>query len=411
MERIACPVFNICGWRDLYADCTPRDFAAIQAPKKLLMGPWKHEFPDKGKEGPCAGLWEMERWFDRWLKGTRNGVDDEAPITLFVQGDGGGWRTERAWPPARVEAQEWHLGDGELSRTTLRSSAAVHVYDPTVGLHSLAWDPWTTSLDPSLPRDHSADDARSLCFTSAPLAEPLELIGHPAALLDVTPSDLPLNLVVKLSAVAPNGRSTLITTGWRDLTPLARPAERLQLEVALRATAYRVAAGQRLRVAIACADFPRLWPTPKPATLTVHGGGRMHLPVCPPAPAQEPRWGPLQAQALVSANDLGNAQRWAVRSDLMSDTASLEAARIEHVRIDPLTTYHADHSYGAAVTGRRPDLARMRSTTKIAIERPTSRTDLVARTVTTTQATLVAVDISVDGQPFWNRSWRFGSAT
>lgn len=411
VDRIACPTFSICGWRDLYADCTPRDFAAIAAPKKLLMGPWKHEFPDKGKEAPCAGLWEMERWFDRWLKATRNGIDDEAPITLFVQGEGGGWRTEREWPPRRLDPQDWHLGHGELSRSAGRAdAAAVHVYDPTVGLHSLAWDPWTTALDPSLPRDHSADDARSLCFTSAPLAEPLELIGSAAALLDVTPSDLPLNLVVKLSEVAPNGRSTLIATGWRDLTPQARPGERLQIEVPLRATAYRVAPGRRLRVAIACADFPRLWPTPKPATLAVHQGGRIRLPICPPAAAQEPRWGPLQAQALVSPNDLGGDQRWAVRSDLMSDTASLDAARIEHVRIDPLTTYHADHSYGAAVTGTRPDLARMSSTTKIAIERPTSRTDLTAHTVSTAQATTVAVDIAVDGQPFWSRSWRYGPA-
>src|SRR5262245_44702781 len=309
MERIACAVFNICGWRDLYADCTPRDFAAIQAPKKLLMGPWKHEFPDKGKEAPCAGLWDMERWFDRWLKGARNGIDDEAPITLFVQGDGGGWRTERAWPPERVAMQDWHLGSGELSRSALRGGDATHVYDPTVGLHSLAWDPWTTALDPSLPRDHSADDARSLCFTSAPLTEPLELIGHPAALLEVSASDLPLNLVVKLSAVAPNGRSTLITTGWRDLTPLTRPGARIQVEVPLRATAYRLAPGQRLRVAIASADFPRLWPTPKPATLTVHGSGRVRLPVCPQAPVQEPRWGKLQAQALASPNDLGGDQR------------------------------------------------------------------------------------------------------
>jgi putative CocE/NonD family hydrolase len=407
MERIACPTFNVCGWRDLYADCTPRDFAAIKAPKKLLMGPWKHEFPDKGKEAPCAGLWEMECWFDRWLKGTRNGIDDEAPVTLFVQGDGGGWRTEQTWPPARSQPQEWHLGSGTLSRTALRSSTAVHVYDPTIGLHSLAWDPWTTALDPTLPRDHSADDARSLCFTSEPLGEACELIGHATAMLDVTPSDLPLNLVVKLSEVAANGRSTLIATGWTDLTKLVRPGERRQVEVPLRATAYRIAPGRRLRLAVACADFPRLWPTPKPATLALHGG-RISLPACTPAPVQAPQWGPLQAQALASPNDLGGDQRWALRSDLMSDTASLEAARTEHVRIDPLTVYHADHTYGAAVTGRRPDLARMSSTTKIAIERPTSRTDLVARTVTTTRATSVAVEISVDGQPFWNRSWRYG---
>ena len=41
-----CPTFNIGGWRDLYAEATVRDHARIPAPKRLLMGPWKHAFPD-----------------------------------------------------------------------------------------------------------------------------------------------------------------------------------------------------------------------------------------------------------------------------------------------------------------------------------------------------------------------------
>ena len=35
----------------------------------------------------------------------------------------------------------------------------------------------------------------------------------------------------------------------------------------LRAAAYRLLPGERLRVAVSCADFPRVWPTPVPATL------------------------------------------------------------------------------------------------------------------------------------------------
>ena len=411
MANIDCPTFNICGWRDLYADCTPRDFNAIRAPKKLLMGPWKHEFPDKAREAPCAGLWEMERWFDRWLKGTRNGIDDEPAVAIYVQG-AGVWRTETEWPPRRCTPQDFYLTrNGELSATapTASTTSTDYAYDATVGLQSLVWDPWTTALDPALPRDQSGDDARSLCFTGEQLREPLELAGAASAFLEVTANALPLNLVVKLAEVAPNGRSTLIATGWLDLARHAKPGRRVQVEVPLRATTYRLAAGNRLRVAVACADFPRLWPTPKPATLSLfHDASRIRLAICPPPPGESPRpiWGKLQADQLASANDLGGSQAWGVHTDLITETATLESSRIERIRLDPLTAIRTDHFYSASVSNSRPDLATMQSTTTFAVERPTGRSQLVARTVTTAHAVSADVEITVDGQPFWKRAWR-----
>lgn len=413
MDRIACPTFSICGWRDLYADCTPRDYLAIAAPKKLLMGAWKHEFPDSGKEAPAAGLWDMQRWFDHWLMGARNGIEEEAPISLYIQGSEGFWRAEQHWPPERQAPRDLFLAsDGSLGASAEGvATASEYRYDPTVGMHSLAWDPWTTSLDPALPRDHAADDARSLCFTGTALREPLELIGVPEAVLDIAASALPLNIVVKLSAVAKNGRSTLISTGWADLAAHASAGKRVQLVLALRATAYRLLAGECLRVSVACADFPRVWPTPLPAMLRLfHGTSRIRLPVCP-APAGEgprPLWGVLQSEVLGSPNDLGGSQTWDLSRDLMTDTVRLSATKGERVRVDNATTLVVDHAYGAAVSASRPDLACMSSSTTVRVERPVGQTELVARTVTTAQHCAVDVDIRVDGQPYWQRHWNFG---
>jgi hypothetical protein len=52
----------------------------------------------------------------------------------------------------------------------------------------------------------------------------------------------------------------------------------------------------------------------------------------------------------------------------------------------------------------------MHSTTTVRIERPVGATTLVARSVTTAHHTAVEVDIAVDGQPFWNRRWRYDAA-
>ena len=278
-------------------------------------------------------------------------------------------------------------------------------------MQSLAWDPWTTAIDPTLPHDQSGDDARSLCFTTAPLTAAMELIGTPEATLEVAASALLLNIVVKLSAVAPNGRSVLITTGWADLSAHAKAGERAHVIVPLRAAAYRLLPGERLRVAVSCADFPRIWPTPVPATLRLfHGTSRITLPICPPpAEAIRPVWGKLQKEVLGSANDRGGTQTWDLTRDLMTDTVRLSATKTERVRLDPQTEVATDHAYGAAVSAARPDLARMHSTTTVRIERPSGGTMLVARSVTTQHHTSVEVDISVDGQSFWNRRWLYGA--
>ena len=413
VENIACPTFAICGWRDLYADCTPRDFAAITAPKKLLMGAWKHEFPDTAKEAPAAGLWDMQRWFERWLKGVRNGIEDEAPVSLYVQGGTGVWRSEPAWPPPQLRPLELFLwSDGTLGATADGGDVSSdYRYDPTVGLHSLAWDPWTTALDPGFARDHAADDARSLCFTGPVLREALEMGGVCEAVLDLAPSVVPLNVVVKLSAVAANGRSTLVTTGWAELSTQARAGHRSQLVVPLRATAYRLLAGERLRVSLACADFPRIWPTPLPGELRLfHGQSRIRLPVYPSEQRGEPLapWGPLQGAVLASSNELGGNQTWDITRDLMTDSVRLSATKSERVRINAFTELATEHAYVAAVSAARPDLARMHSTTTVRITQPVGSTELVARTVTMAHSTAVDVDIRVDGQPFWRRRWSFG---
>lgn len=77
------------------------------------------------------------------------------PITLFVQGDGV-WRQEEGWPPRRNRPQELYLHPNRTLRDRPPAEAsedAPYPYDPTVGLDSLAFDPWTTAVtDPGWSR-------------------------------------------------------------------------------------------------------------------------------------------------------------------------------------------------------------------------------------------------------------------
>ena len=152
-----------------------------------------------------------------------------------------------------------------------------------------------------------------------------------------------------------------------------------------------------------------MWPTPVPATLVLHhGASRMRLPVCPePAEAARPNWGRLQSAALASPNDSGGGQTWDISRDLMTDTARLSATKSESVRIDGTARVATAHEYGAAVSASRPDLARMHSNTRVRIEQPVQTTELTIRTLTTSHAASAEVTITIDGQPFWHRTWNF----
>jgi putative CocE/NonD family hydrolase len=101
-ERIQVPTFLIGGWRDIFPEGMVRSYERIAAPRKLLMGPWMHALPDISPFVPVDYVAEMVRWWDYWLKGEQNGIMDEPPVTLFVQGNQV-WKHEREWPIVRTQ--------------------------------------------------------------------------------------------------------------------------------------------------------------------------------------------------------------------------------------------------------------------------------------------------------------------
>src|SRR6185503_15604492 len=135
------------------------------------------------------------------------------------------------------------------------------------GLHSGPWCGWGAPGDD--PGDQRAEDGRSLCFTSEPLAERLEILGFTEAQLTLA-SDRPLALcAVRLCDVAPSGSSLLVT------------GRRYEVVVRLGAIAHAFAPGHRIRVSVSPTYWPFAWPSPEPVALTLVAGAasRLRLPV------------------------------------------------------------------------------------------------------------------------------------
>jgi predicted acyl esterase len=311
-ERIRCPVFMIGGWRDGYPNPPLRLFERLQVPRRLLIGPWDHSLPNMAAPGPRIDfLAEVVRWLDHWCRGVDSGVLDEPPVIVYMQRydppdpdrleTSGAWRAERSWPPAGQEERTLLLDDdGRLGESPGAAGIDVLTYEPGVGmqagLHSIG-----QLL--SLPGDQRPDEALSRVYTSAPLDEPIALLGRARAELRVETSASVIGFAVSLCDVAPDGTSALVAKGMRNATRRGsltdpepvEPGVPFELVVEIDASGWIYEPGHRIRLAVANADFPNVWPTPEAATSGIHRGGasRLVLPVVPlDGPVEPPALAP-----------------------------------------------------------------------------------------------------------------------
>jgi uncharacterized protein len=345
---IECPVFAVGGWADGYSNAVLHLLEGLECPRLGLIGPWAHAFPEEGVPGPAIGfLQETLRFFDRWLKEIETGIMDEPILRVWMEEWSpprahlatrpGRWVAETEWPSARLVPSELFLNPAALAGTPAAQHALAHRSAQATGLDSGLWCPYGDAAD--LPTDQRLDDGLSLCFDSAPLDEPVEILGFPEVTLALA-VDRPLALVaVRLCDVAPTGESALVTRGLLNLAHrashespcLLEPGRRYEVTVRLNAIAHSFPPGHRLRVAVSPTYWPFVWPSPEPVTLTVFtGASTLLLPVRPldgvaagpawPAPAfQEPEGStPLPVEELSE----GHARR-TISRDVASERVEL----------------------------------------------------------------------------------------
>jgi putative CocE/NonD family hydrolase len=73
-SRIEVPVFAVGGWADGYTNAIPRLLEGLSVPRKGLIGPWAHAWPQAGPPEPTIGfLQEVVRWFDHCCAASTRG--------------------------------------------------------------------------------------------------------------------------------------------------------------------------------------------------------------------------------------------------------------------------------------------------------------------------------------------------
>jgi putative CocE/NonD family hydrolase len=299
-ESIRIPAFLIGGWYDGYRDSIPRMLEHGKAPVKAIVGAWDHTYPDEPYPKPGFD-WRHEavRWFDQFLKGRDTGILKEPRLAVYVRDwhppgpyletAPGRWRYEDGWPIARIQDRVFHPRDDHTLGDAPGAASAERLrYVPTTGVEAGGPVLWWGDVAP----DQRPTDAYSLVYDSAPLAEDLEILGLPKALLRVS-ADVPLiDWYARLNDVAPDGTVTLVTGAGRNgaqrvsaREPQAiEPGKPFPLEIEMHFTSWVFPKGHRIRLSVSNAQWPMLWPTPDLTTTTLFlgpEGSRLRLPVVP----------------------------------------------------------------------------------------------------------------------------------
>ncbi|MFB8030941.1 CocE/NonD family hydrolase [Streptomyces sp. NPDC056465] len=436
-SALRCPVLASSGWADGYSNAVTRLLSRVDVPRKGLIGPWSHKLPHLGEPGPAIGyLQEVVRWWDHWLKGVDNGVMDGPMLRTWMQESvppstsyeerPGRWIGEPSWPSPHVGETVLPLRDGNLGRPEdlADQEDRVHTVQSPLSVGQFAGKWASYNAPPDLPYDQREEDGGSLVFQTEPLDGRVEILGAPVVDVEVS-ADAPVaQLNVRLSDVAPDGRSTRVTYGVLNLThrdsqeaPEAlEPGTRHRVRVPLHSVAQAFPPGHRIRLSLSTSYWPLVWPAPAPALLSVYEkGGTLTLPVrredVPEDKALQP-FGEPEGCAPPAVTRLSEPeQAWTVSRDLVNYRSVLDIVkdrglqRHEDTGIETGLRAREQYSW----TGEDFGSVRGESAWEMRFGRPGWDVRIETRTVLTSDEDAFHVDATLDGyedgRRVFSRTW------
>lgn len=337
IQNLRVPVLQLAGWFDAFTRGSMEMFRQAyeqeadgtgRGPNYVIVGPWNHGQTHFITPEPKAGLRDaLAAWYLHWLAGAPAPAYMAGPrVQYYLMGTGahldatGMWLTASDWPPPQVSYQRYYLRSGGLLSPSAPGddADAAYVYNPAAGTAEIA-SRWDNALAGAayMDWDQRTDEPKGLTYTTTPFSSSMKIagtinlhlratsVGIPGVadpgslpgLLQTLPAGHDTDFVVKLSDVAPDGRSTLITQGYLRASHRALDAAKTTFapngdviaayhphtfaslqplgpqdtyEIEIWPTAKTFAPGHSLRIAIYSADTPNHLNLMKPAINTIH---------------------------------------------------------------------------------------------------------------------------------------------
>jgi hypothetical protein len=181
--------------------------------------------------------------------------------------------------------------------------------------------------------------------------------------------------------------------------------------IALSTAAHWVPAGARLRLSVACADFPRLWPTAENPAIRVRFGGSspsvLRLPACDEASRRDK---PASVPRPPAEPDTG----WVTDGEPVYRVSHDKAAGEVAVTFGHSTRMHApsgarltlDEEFTARVPAGRPDGAALLAKVDVTVRMPAGeRVDIAVRSASSRTATTLEGSVVLDGAVVLRKTW------
>jgi uncharacterized protein len=326
IETVKVPTFIVGGEYDLFQRGEPLLYKGLNLPtsqKKLVFGPWYHGDPttDLTADDGSAPVYDSQgnlmpstnnlalAWFDHWLKGMNNGVN-QFPTAETWQLGANQWHPNPGFPFSGTKYQPWYLGtspsgssaeslyDGSLAPTPTRPGASAPLpWQPLTGACSRSSAQWTAGIVAigSCPSDDTSAQMSGLTFTSQPFTRPYEVSGPIVADLWISSTRPDTTLIVTVGDVQPDNTVARVTAGslvgslaaldtarcgtkvmdcsvysgnvpivpWHPYTrasqvPLTSSPKEVEVEIFPTNAVFEP--GHRLRIAITTGDFPHQGP-------------------------------------------------------------------------------------------------------------------------------------------------------
>lgn len=295
----------------VYLFMAPRFHLPADIPNQYkVLFDYKYSYKDQ--------LMSMQmQFFDKYLKGVDNGLDEKPPVKIYTAFDG--WEYYDSWPPPKAKSMTYNFSmNNTLGKEVPEDNTYTYDVDYT---HSSTYNALKTNpqlmvkFNDSLMirNDH---DEKCLVFETTQLEEEVMITGHPIVNLSVSSNQVNADVYVYLSDVDSNGVVYYVTegklrSGWHKLfdndesvnglydikpelpwhsyrrenydpDPFADEAI-VNLRFALKPHAWKFKKGHKIRLSIAGADNVNYQFNPeisqdnriescKPTTLNIHIG-------------------------------------------------------------------------------------------------------------------------------------------
>ena len=287
--EVRVPTLIVSGWQDQWEFSTGaiRLFGLLKAEhKKIILQNGGHYVYHRDID-----QLQMRRWLDRWVKGEKNGIELEPPVTVFhevvdapatAEGTHAtpGWTTTYdRWPPPKARPSTFFLTARGVLSTERPESAPDH------GPATYIYPPGTELFGDNTQFALVPNPIGTLNYRTEPMVSDLTILGVPELTFYVSSDQKDTDFLVTLKDIDAEENTLFLQRAYLRASLRALDPARSTPEVAVQSfrAAEMLEPGRVYEIKLSLGNIGHV----------VRRGHRLELSILAPSPVPQPEMGPI----------------------------------------------------------------------------------------------------------------------